>query len=303
MPRVPDFGARAARYDELRPADASWWELFELLIREGDLRGRRILEVGCGTGQLAAALAERAGARVWALDAEPAMVEQARTRLSTVKVGRAESLPFRDGWFERVVLRLAVHLLDRTHALPELRRVLGSGGRAVIATFDPTHFGGFWLAQLFPGLEAIDRARFPLPRALEGELRAAGFAATRVVRLSQRHELSREEALARIRGRHISTFDLLDEDELRAGTERAERELPDPVAVRLEWAVVIARAWRPRLAVEQSAVRWQELPRVAAVRAASYSRPDTYPFKPVQRGREGVRMTTHAPAPTIPVAP
>lgn len=242
MPRVPDFGARAARYDELRPADAAWWELFELLVREGDLRGRRVLEVGCGTGQLAAAFRERAAARVWAVDAEPAMVAHARTRLRTARVARAESLPFRDGWFERAVLRLVVHLLDRPRALPELRRVLGDDGRAVIATFDQRHFDGFWLARLFPTLETIDRARFPEPPALAAELEQAGFRVTRVVPLSQRQELPREEALARIRGRHISTFDLLDDDEVRAGTERAERELPERVTVRLEWAVMIADA-------------------------------------------------------------
>jgi SAM-dependent methyltransferase len=180
---------------------------------------------------------------VWALDDEPAMVEVARARMprgAGVRVGRAEELPFRDGWFERAVLRLVVHLVDRSRALPELRRVLTADGRAVIATFDPSHFDGFWLTRLFPSLEAIDRARFPEPDALRRELGAAGFASTRVVRLSQAHELDRETALARIHGRHISTFDLLDEDEIAAGTARAERELPERVPVRLEWAVVVA---------------------------------------------------------------
>jgi ubiquinone/menaquinone biosynthesis C-methylase UbiE len=240
MARVPDFGARAARYDELRPADAGWWELFDLLVREGDLRGRRVLEVGCGTGQLAAVLGERVAARVWAVDAEPAMVDLARGRGVAAKVAPAEALPFRDGWFERAVLRLAVHLLDRARALPELRRVLTDGGRAAIATFDPTHFDGFWLSRLFPSLVQIDRARFPEPEQLASELRGAGFSATRVVRLSQQHELTREQALERIRGRHISTFDLLDEEEVSAGTERAEHELGERVEVRLEWSVVVA---------------------------------------------------------------
>ena len=202
-----------------------------------------MLDVGCGTGVLAAALAERAAARVWAVDAEPAMVEVARGRLpkgAGVREGRAEELPFRDGWFERAVMRLAVHLVDRARAVPELRRVLAPGGRAVVATFDPSHFDGFWLNRLFPSLEEIDRARFPEPAVLCGELEAAGFASTRVVPLSQRAEIDRDTALVRIRGRHISTFDLLDEDEVAAGTARAERELPERVVVRLEWAVVIA---------------------------------------------------------------
>ncbi|HXH96656.1 MAG TPA: methyltransferase domain-containing protein [Gaiellaceae bacterium] len=237
---VPDFGARAARYDELRPPDESWWELFEVLVREGDLRGRRVLEVGCGTGLLAAALAERVAARVWAVDPEPAMVELARRRLRTVKLAGADSLPFKDGWFERGVMRLVVHLLDRERALRELRRVLAGHGRLAIATFDPSHFGADWLTPFFPSIPDVDRARFPEIDVLEAELRAAGFAATRTVRLTQHREISRGDALERIRGRHISTFDLLGEDEIAEGTSRAERELRDSVEVRLEWAIVVA---------------------------------------------------------------
>jgi SAM-dependent methyltransferase len=214
-----------------------------VLVREGDLRGRRVLEVGCGTGALTEALARREAGRVWGVDAEPAMLDVARRRMpdgAGLKLGSAEALPFRDGWFERVVMRLVVHLLDRPRALPELARVLAPGGRAAIATFDPIHFDRFWLNAFFPSIEAIDRARFPEPQALARELVAAGFAHTRIVRLSQVVELDRADALERIRGRHISTFDLLDEAELEAGTARAERDLPERVPVALEWAVVVA---------------------------------------------------------------
>jgi SAM-dependent methyltransferase len=212
-------------------------------VREGDLRGRRVLEIGCGTGQLAAALAERIAARVWAVDSEPAMVDVASRRVSRgvgLKVAPAERLPFRDGAFERAVLRLVVHLVDRGRALPELRRVLAPGGRAVIATFQPAHFDGVWLQPFFPSVGRIDRERFPNPAVLEAELREAGFATARTEGLIQHRTIGRDEALERIHGRHISTFDLLAEDELAAGTERAEHELPERVDVRLEWAIVIA---------------------------------------------------------------
>jgi SAM-dependent methyltransferase len=242
-PSPPDFGARAARYDELRPVDANWWELFDTLVREGDLRGRRVLDVGCGTGRLAAALAERALCRVWAVDPSPEMLEVARRHVPRgvgLKLGSAESLPFRDNWFERVTMRLVLHLVDRGRALAEARRVLGPGGRLALATFDPTHFDAFWLNRLFPSLERIDRARFPTTDVLRAELRAAGFGSVQVVRLSQERSLERGAALERIRGRHISTFDLLDEDEYRAGLDRAERELPERVDYRLEWALAVA---------------------------------------------------------------
>jgi hypothetical protein len=128
-------------------------------------------------------------------------------------------------------------LWDRPRAFAEVRRV---AGRFVIATFDPVHFAGFWLNRFFPSIERIDRARFPDAPTLERELGAAGFAEVRFVRLSQRRAVGREEALSRIEGRHISTFDLLDEDELREGTERARRELPDRVESTLEWLIAVA---------------------------------------------------------------
>jgi SAM-dependent methyltransferase len=192
---------------------------------------------------MSAALAERALCKVWAVDASPEMVEVARSRVPAgvgVKVALAEDLPFRDGWFERVVLRLVLHLVDRPRALAEFRRVLAPGGRLALATFAPEHFSGFWLNDFFPSLEAIDRARFPTPDELERGARDAGFSAVRFIRLGQSRVTDRATALARIRGRHISTFDLLDEDEIRAGTERAARELPERVEYRLEWLIAVA---------------------------------------------------------------
>ena len=242
MPR-PDYGKRAARYDELRPADERWWELFELLVREGDLRGRRILDVGCGTGRFAAALAERAYAKVWAVDSSPEMLEVARARAPKgvrFKQARAEQLPFKDGWFERALMTLVVHVLDRPRAFAELRRVLGADGRLVFATSDPAHLHAYWLNRYFPSMLEVDLARFAPADVLLAELRAAGFAEARALRHSRRKRLDRETALERIRGRHISTFDLLDEDEIEAGLAQAEKELPDEVEYGLEWLVVSA---------------------------------------------------------------
>lgn len=236
--RRPDFGPLAATYDELRPADANWWELFELLVREADLLGRRVLDVGCGTGRFSAALHER-GSRVWGVEPSPEMAAEARERGVNVKIARAEQLPFKEGWFERAVLWLVAHLVDRPAVFAELARVLSPEGRIAIATFDPAHFERYYLNRLFPSLERIDRERFPEPSTLLGELEAAGFAA-RLTPLSQRAEIGRDEALERIRGRFISTLRLLGDNEFERGLERAERELPERIGYELEWAVVVA---------------------------------------------------------------
>ncbi len=238
----PDFGALAEDYDRLRPVDENWRELVDLLVEEGDLRGRSVLDVGCGTGLLALALVER-GAKVWGVDTSERMLAQARAAVGGrvgLKLGRAEALPFKGGWFERVVLRLVVHLVDREQAFPEIARVLAPGGRALVATYTPNHFEWFWLTSVFPEVRELDRARFPTPEALVQELRSAGFGSARVRTLRQRARVSREEALERIRGRYISTLRLLDEETFAAGLARAERELPETIESPLEWAVVTA---------------------------------------------------------------
>ena len=108
-----------------------------------------MLDIGCGTGRAAEALVER-GSRVWGVEPEPEMAALARERVSTVKVAPAEQLPFKDGWFERALMWLVVHLVDRPRAFAEAARVLGPDGRLAIGSFHPLHFERYWLKRVLP---------------------------------------------------------------------------------------------------------------------------------------------------------
>lgn len=206
-------------------------------MREGDLAGRRVLDIGCGTGRASEALAAR-GSRVWGVEPEPEMAELARRRVSTVKVAPAERLPFKDGWFDRALMWLVAHLVDRPQAFAEAARVLAEDGRLAIGTFHPEHFERYWLKPFFPSLEAIDKSRFPTPDDLQSELSAA-FERVELHRLTQSASVSRETAIERVRRRFISPLQLLDQQELDEGLRRMEAELPEQNEYALEWLVAV----------------------------------------------------------------
>ncbi|MEO9176273.1 MAG: methyltransferase domain-containing protein [Gaiellales bacterium] len=242
------FDRMAPRYDELRPGDDRWWEQFELTGTAGLAAATRLLDVGTGTGRLANAAADRFGLRAWGVDSSGPMIEQARAsaaRRVAFRVGSADALAFRDGWFDAVTMRLVVHTLGdrRTNAFREAARVLAPGGRLFIWTFAATHFTGFYLTPYLPSLPAVDLARFPEPSLLAGELRDAGFADVAEQALVQGGTVSRADAAERVRAGYISTVHLLPEDEVAAAVARLEREAaagaPD-LATRLDWRLLVA---------------------------------------------------------------
>jgi demethylmenaquinone methyltransferase / 2-methoxy-6-polyprenyl-1,4-benzoquinol methylase len=93
--------------------------------------GDRVLDVCCGTGDLAVADV-RAGGRVTGVDFSEAMLERARRKSNQVEwiAADALALPFADGSFESATVGFGVRNLDDLDAgFRELRRVLVRGGR------------------------------------------------------------------------------------------------------------------------------------------------------------------------------
>ncbi|GLZ28301.1 methyltransferase [Lentzea sp. NBRC 105346] len=112
-----------------------------ILDLAGDVTGRRILDAGCGSGPLTAALRDR-GATVTGFDRSAKMVELARQRLgpdAALQVADiSRPLPFPDAAFDDVVASLVLHYLEDWSApLAELRRVLRPGGRLIMSVNHP----------------------------------------------------------------------------------------------------------------------------------------------------------------------
>ena len=119
------FGTAAAEYAEHRPDYA------QAAVRWALERapGRRVLDLGAGTGKLTAALLEP-GAEVIAVEPDSAMLAELRRRLPAVRAlpGSAEAIPLPEASVDAVVAGNAMHWFDMDVAGPELARVLAPGG-------------------------------------------------------------------------------------------------------------------------------------------------------------------------------
>ncbi|MFL6414376.1 MAG: class I SAM-dependent methyltransferase [Bryobacteraceae bacterium] len=95
--------------------------------------GERVLDVGCGTGQLTQQIADR-GADVLGVDASPEMIGQARQNFPRLRFALqdAASMAF-DGEFDAVFSNAALHwILDAERAADSMARALRTGGRLVL---------------------------------------------------------------------------------------------------------------------------------------------------------------------------
>ena len=165
-------------------------ETAEVVVRSGD----RVLDVCCGTGDLALA-AREAGGVVTGLDFSEAMLERARRKEPALEwvSGDALALPFAEGSFEAVTIGFGLrNLADAEHGLAEMRRVLSPGGRVAILEITRPRgflrpFYRFWFdgviplaGKVLPGGAAYSYLpasvrRFPDPEALAKLMDDAGF--------------------------------------------------------------------------------------------------------------------------------
>ncbi|MBC9717979.1 methyltransferase domain-containing protein [Streptomyces sp. TRM66268-LWL] len=123
------FDAVAAQYATARPDYPP--ELFDTIeeLTGAPLTGRRVLDVGAGTG-IATRLLRARGARVIAVEPGPGMGAQLHAALPDVPLVRAagEHLPFADATADLVTYAQSWHWTDPQRSIPEALRVLRPDG-------------------------------------------------------------------------------------------------------------------------------------------------------------------------------
>jgi SAM-dependent methyltransferase len=165
--RARSFDAVAAEYERHRPEyppSALTWAAAHLQLGPG----KRVLDVGAGTGKLTRGLLAL-GVDVVAVEPGPAMLAELRLGLPVVEAhnAAAETIPLPDGSVDAAVAGQAYHWFDPARAVPELHRVVRPGGGVAL-------FWNWWdlrdpLQQRLGELLGFDR------RARFGELPGAPY--------------------------------------------------------------------------------------------------------------------------------
>ena len=201
--RVREMFARISpRYDLLNHllsanVDIRWRRRVVRKIAPGLAPDARVLDVGCGTGDLSIAIFEKTAARVVGLDFCRPMLDLAKQKSSQLPFieGDGLRLPFADATFDALTAGFVVrNLADVEDGLREFRRVLKPRGVVAILEFSqPTvpgvrQFVRFYYSRLLPSIggwfsgsrsayEYLPNSigKFPNQETLAGMMRAVGF--------------------------------------------------------------------------------------------------------------------------------
>lgn len=223
--------------------------------------GHRVLDLGCGTGAMAAELARRfPGIDLVGLDRSSSQLAVARVRhpIARYVEGDAAAMPFEDGAFDRVHASwLLEHVEDPVAVLREVRRVLSPGGIVQIVEVDNETFGTDpELPVAVEVLRALDRAQLAaggdpyVGRKLSAHFAAAGFDDVEVrpaPLLGDAHDPARFRAFAE---EFAEIFESADEalgpsmQARIAEAAAAIRALPDRPGASMRYRASIARAVR-----------------------------------------------------------
>lgn len=148
--QAKSFGVAASLYEKARPPYPS--EALDWLLPTDT---RRVLDLGAGTGKLTRRLRER-GLDVIAVEPSEGMRREFSRVLPDVRVlsGVAEKIPLQDDSVDVVLVAQAWHWVDVTRTIPEVARVLSSGGSLGLL-WNIRDEREDWVAQLGRVLRAI----------------------------------------------------------------------------------------------------------------------------------------------------
>ncbi len=219
-----DYNTSAAEYAAHRTIHAGVFG--ELLDKSEPGPGFCVFEVGCGTGNYAAALVDRLGCSAWGLDPSTGMLALAGRQASAVSwlQSRAEALPFGRAQFDLVFsVDVIHHVADRPGFFRQAARVLRPGGRVCTVTDSEEIIRRREiLSGYFPETVSVELTRYPRLQDLEGWMTAAGLVDVHVVTVEVPYQINTAQPF---RDKAYSSLHIISEAAWLAGLDRLEADL------------------------------------------------------------------------------
>jgi ubiquinone/menaquinone biosynthesis C-methylase UbiE len=219
-----DYTELSKTYDKNR-----WYpkRLIEEIIEFGSFKdGMKILDIGCGTGNVAFQLSELINGCIIGVDISISMLTMAKERALTVVCTDVDNnpFPFPNNSFDTVVGAYVIHQLNNTRfLLSECYRILRDG-LLVLLTFshEQIEHQHPLIKQFFPSYIDIDRKRFPdIPR-IDDQLKSVGFSDIKHQEVLVKDFAIDQEYLDRVKNKYVSTCHLMPQREYDLGVKRLE---------------------------------------------------------------------------------
>jgi ubiquinone/menaquinone biosynthesis C-methylase UbiE len=222
-----DYDTISAVYDGARSVND---ELADTIMRAAELcPGARVLDIGCGTGNIEATLADTISLKTVGVDISLGMLGKARSKLPNAGWVQADCahLPLQSDTFDcALMLYMAHYLTDLRSVVEDVHRVLRSG-RLVILTASHEQIESSFMSGFFPSLAPIDKGRFPAIDSMLEALQAAGFSDVKSKAIAVARITPDEHYLRKVESKHVSTFHLMSDEEFRLGLEKMRRYISE----------------------------------------------------------------------------
>jgi ubiquinone/menaquinone biosynthesis C-methylase UbiE len=232
---MQEYWTQPATYDPLefdtrfRPELLDLW-LPHFIALAGLAPQQRVLDLGCGTGGFARAIAQHLQAEVIGVDVAAHLLRQATAHSPTLPLrwvlSQAEALPLAAQTVDRVLMSLVLHqIVHRQQALQEVYRVLRPGGRVLVRTVAPEVTFQAWVPfRFFPTVAHVEAARLPPIDVILTMCRQAGFHALHTHTVCRNAHVDLHKVTEALRQRKRPSYRLLTDAELENGLRLIEQE-------------------------------------------------------------------------------
>jgi methionine biosynthesis protein MetW len=219
-----DYTGISKIYDDYRSYSD---DLIKRIIQLGRIaRGKSVLDLGCGTGNVASRIKNDIDTFVVGVDISPDMLKVARSK--SLEVVRADldkqQLPFRDGSFDAVIVAYVIHQIKNLDfILSECHRVLRDGVLLLLTSshkqIEDQHP---IIKNFFPSYTDIDKGRFPDIDRIDSLLESIRFKEIRHEEVTVANIPIDHEYLQKVKNKYVSTYHLIPESEFQNGIARLE---------------------------------------------------------------------------------